>query len=77
MPKTKYQMTRHFCYDVGRHVSDQCFSTLASATTLLLRGLTRFDQCLGTPASDTTLLLRGKDGSDQCFDTPVTWADTF
>ena len=28
---------QHFCY-VGRHVSDQCFGTPASATTLLLRG---------------------------------------
>ena len=28
---------RHFCY-VGRHVSDQCFGTPVSATTILLRG---------------------------------------
>ena len=27
---------RHFCY-MGMHVSDQCYDTLASATTLLLR----------------------------------------
>ena len=31
------KMTRHFCYDMGRHLSDRCFGTLASATTLLLR----------------------------------------
>ena len=30
---------RHFCY-VGRHVSDRCFGTPASATVLLLRGQT-------------------------------------
>ena len=28
---------QHFCY-VGGHISDQCFDTPASATTLLLRG---------------------------------------
>ena len=51
-------MTRHFCYDVGRHVSDQCFGTPASATTLLLCGQTRSDQCFGTPALcyDTSVL---------------------
>ena len=31
---------RHFCY-VGRHVSNQCYDTHASATTLLLRGQAR------------------------------------
>ena len=51
-------MTRHLCHDVGRHVSDQCFDTPASATTLLLRGQARSDQCFGTSASATTLLLR-------------------
>ena len=49
---------QYFCY-VGRHVSDQCFDTPTSSTTLLLRGQHVSDQCFGTPASDTTLLLRG------------------
>ena len=69
-------MTRHFCYDVGRHVSDQCFGTPARATTLLLRGQARSDQCFGTPASAKTLLLRGQARSDQCFDTLVLCYDT-
>ena len=64
-------MTRHFYYDVGRHVFDQCFGTPTSATTLLLRGQARFDRCFGTPTSDTTLLLRGQTRSDQCFGTPA------
>ena len=64
-------MTRHFYHDVGRHVSDHCFGTLASATTLLLRGKARSDQCFGTSASATTLLLRGQTRSDQCFGTPT------
>ena len=50
---------RHF-YHVGRHVSDQCFDTPASATTLLLGGQAHSDQCFGTPASATTLLLCGQ-----------------
>ena len=61
---------RHFCY-VGRHVSDQCFGTPASATALLLRGQARSDQCFNTPASATALLLRGQARSDQCFSTPA------
>ena len=44
-------MTRHFCYDVGKHVSDRCFGTHASATTLLLHEQARSNQCFGTPAS--------------------------
>ena len=51
-------MTQHFCHDVGRHVSDQCFGTLASATTLLLRGQAHSDRCFGTPANATAFLLR-------------------
>ena len=31
---------RHFCY-MGKHVSDQCFDTPASATALLLHGQAR------------------------------------
>ena len=69
-------MTRHFCYDVGRHVSDQCFGTPASATTLLLCGKTRSDQCFRTPTSTTTLLLRGQACSDKCFGTPALCYDT-
>ena len=38
-------MLRHFCY-VSRHVSDQCFDTPASATTLLLRGDRRLRDCV-------------------------------
>ena len=53
-------MTRHFCHNVGRHVSDQCFGTPASTTTLLLRGQARSDRCFGTPTSAMTLLLRGQ-----------------
>ena len=64
-------MTLHFCYDVGRHVSNRCFGTPSSATTLLLRGQAHSDQCFGTPASATTLLLRGQARSVQCFDTPA------
>ena len=64
-------MSRHFCHDVGRHVSDQCFGTPASATTLLLHGQTRFDRCFNTHASATTLLLRGHAHSDRCFGTLV------
>ena len=52
-------MTRHLCHDVGKHVSDQCFGTPASATALLLRGQARSDRCFGTPASATALLLCG------------------
>ena len=50
-------MTQHFCHDMGRHVSDQCFGTPTSATTLLLRGQTRSDKCFGTPTSASVLLL--------------------
>ena len=57
-------MTRHFYHDVSRHVSNQCFGTPASATTLLLRGQAHSDQCFDTPASATTLLLRGQACSD-------------
>ena len=64
-------MTRHFCHDVGRHVSDQCFGTPASTTTLLLLGQARSDRCFGTLASATTLLLCGQARSDQCFGTPA------
>ena len=53
-------MTRHLCYNVGSHVSDQCFNTPASATTLLLYGQARSDQCFGTPTSVTKLLLPGQ-----------------
>ena len=69
-------MTRHFFHDVGRHVSDQCFYTSASATTLLLRGQAHSDQCFGTPASATTLLLRGQTRSDKCFGTSSLCYDT-
>ena len=64
-------MTRHFYYDVGKHVSYQCFSTPASASTLLLHGQARSNQCYDTPVSATTLLLCGQARSDQCFSTPV------
>ena len=53
-------MTQHFCHDVGRHVSDQCFGTPASATTLLLCGQSRSDRCFGTPSSAMALLLHGQ-----------------
>ena len=39
-------------------LSDQCFGTPASATTLLLVGRHVSDQCFDTPTSATTLLLR-------------------
>ena len=64
-------MTRHFCYDVGRHVSYQCFSTPASATSLLLRGQARSDQYFGTPTHAKTIWLRGQARSDLCFGTLV------
>ena len=53
-------MTQHFCHDVGRHVSDQCFGIPASATTLLLCGQSRSDRCFGTPSSAMALLLHGQ-----------------
>ena len=62
-------MTWHFCYNVDKHMSDQCFDTPASATTLLLHGQARSDWCFGTHASATTLLLRGQARSDRCFGT--------
>ena len=64
-------MTRHFYYDMGRHVSEQCFDTPASATEILLRGQARSNQCFGTPASATALLLRGQAVSNQYFSTPA------
>ena len=69
-------MTRHFCYNVGKHVSDRCFSTPASTTTLLLHGQACSDRCFGTPASAMTLLLRGQARSDRCFGTPASCYDT-
>ena len=57
-------MTQNFCYDMGMHISFQCFGTPASATALLLRGQARSDQCLGTPTSATALLLHGHARSD-------------
>ena len=69
-------MTRQFCHDVGRHVSDQCFDTPANVTTLLLRGQARSYQCFGTPASVMALLLSGQARSDQCFSTPGLCYDT-
>ena len=58
-------MTRHFCYDVGRHVSDQCFSTPASATVLQLRGQARSDRCFSTLTNAMSLLLHGQAHSNQ------------
>ena len=71
MPKTRYVNDTTLLLRRGQHVSDQCFSTPASATTLLLGGQARSDRCFGTPASATALLLRGKTHSDWCFGTPV------
>ena len=64
-------MTRHFCYDVGRHVFDQFFGTPASTTTLLLRGQAHSDSASALLLSAKTILLCGQARSDQCFDTPA------
>ena len=45
-----------------RHISDQCFGTPSSATTLLLRGQARPVQDFSTP--------------DQCYDTHVQYFGT-
>ena len=52
-------------------LSDRCFDTPASATTLLLHGQARSNKWFGTPASTTVLLLCGQTRSNQCFDTSI------
>ena len=64
-------MFRHSCYYYGTSVtwadmystsvlSDWCFGTPSSATTLLLCGQARSDQCFSILAITTVLLLRGQ-----------------
>ena len=48
-----------------------CFGTLASATTLLLRGQPCFDRCFGTSSGATALLLRGQARPNRCLGTPA------